>query len=87
MEKYLSDVIGEEYKDWKPGQVIFLSAHTGAGKTYFILNKLVKFAAIEKKKILYLANRSILKKQIQEQINGKVMSFLRSDPEVPNENL
>lgn len=87
MEKYVSEVIKEEYKEWKPGQVIFLSAHTGAGKTYFILNKLVKFSAIEGKKILYLVNRSILKEQIEEKVNTEIKCRLRSDRNITSENL
>ena len=64
MEKYISDKIKEDYKEWKKRQMIFLSAHTGAGKTYFILNELMEFAALNGKRILYLSNRSILKEQI-----------------------
>lgn len=43
MEQYVSEIIREEYKEWKPGQMIFLSAHTGAGKTFFILTPIYNF--------------------------------------------
>ncbi len=87
MEKYVSEVIKEEYKEWKPGQVIFLSAHTGAGKTFFILNELLEFAAISGKRILYLVNRSILKEQIEEKINTEVRNKLRRNKNIKSENL
>lgn len=87
MAEYVSDVIKEEYKEWKPGHMIFLSAHTGAGKTYFVLYELVEFAAIEGKRILYLVNRSILKEQIEEKINTEIRSKLRSNNEITSENL
>lgn len=67
--------------------MIFLSAHTGSGKTFFILNELVRFAALKGKKILYLVNRSILKEQIQEKVNTEVKSRLRRDKGIVSENL
>lgn len=39
-KKYLADQIGEEYKSWKEGELIFIQAPTGTGKSYFILNVL-----------------------------------------------
>ena len=87
MEQYVSEIIREEYKEWKPGQMIFLSAHTGAGKTFFILNELLEFAAISGKRILYLVNRSILKEQIEEKINTEVRNKLRRNKNIKSENL
>lgn len=77
MKKYLSEIIGEEYKEWTDGHIIFLSAHTGAGKSTFILEHLVEYAAREGKRILYLVNRSILKKQIENKLYTKIASQLR----------
>lgn len=34
---YISDIIGDEYKDWNNEKII-LDCGTGRGKTYFILN-------------------------------------------------
>lgn len=62
--KYVSDIIEEKYKEWKPGQSIFISTPTGSGKTTFVLNELVEYAALTNKKILYLVNRKILKEQL-----------------------
>lgn len=43
-KKYLADQIGEEYKSWKEGELIFIQAPTGTGKSYFILNVLLDWA-------------------------------------------
>lgn len=64
--KYVSDIIGTDYKEWKLGQTIFISTPTGSGKTTFVLEKLVKYAALTNKKILYLVNRKILKEQLKK---------------------
>ena len=31
--KYISELVGEEYKQWKAGDIVFLSSPTGSGKT------------------------------------------------------
>ena len=68
---FLENSIGDSYKDWKAGDCIFISAPTGSGKTYFILNKLLAYLSSQpqKKKILYLVNRSILKQQVEKEIS------------------
>ena len=35
--KYIADSIGNDYKNWGAGEVVFISAPTGSGKTTFIL--------------------------------------------------
>lgn len=60
---FFSDLIGETYKNWKNTKIIF-DGGTGSGKTFFIINILAKYAKKHSKKILYLCNRSELKKQI-----------------------
>lgn len=68
--KFISDSIGELYKEWKNGDAIFISAPTGSGKTTFILKTLLPYLAKQEqpKKILYLVNRSILKKQMEKEL-------------------
>lgn len=68
-EKYFSDLIGISYKDWKNTQVIF-DGGTGTGKTYFIVNIFGKYARETGKKIIYLCNRSKLKKQTYENVEA-----------------
>lgn len=62
-----SDIIGDDYKKWHSSKII-LDGGTGTGKTYFILNRLAKYAKKNGKKILYLCNRSALKKQVQIEV-------------------
>lgn len=64
----LSDEIGEKYTEWKDGDCIFISSPTGSGKTHFVLNILRPFLIQNNKKALYLVNRSILKEQIDKEI-------------------
>lgn len=71
----ISDEIGNEYVNWRLGDVIFLNAQTGTGKTYFILNYLLRYAAQNGKKILYLVNRKILKDQLEEEIRSLSVGF------------
>lgn len=88
MEKYFSEVIKEEYKDWTDGHIIFLSGYTGSGKSTLVLEGIVEYAAREGKRILYLVNRSILKKQIEKKINTEIKSKLRrAVPKIPWENI
>lgn len=61
--KRFTDIIGEEYKSWENVKVI-LDGGTDTGKTYFSLNVLGKYAQDTGKKIVYLCNRSELKKQV-----------------------
>lgn len=74
----VSEYIKEEYKNWKEGSgmkggsEIFISAPTGSGKTYFVLNILLPYFYEQKKKILFLVNRRILKEQIETEIQRHV---------------
>ncbi len=66
--KWISDDIGRKYEEWRRGDCIFISAPTGSGKTYFVLNILRPFLIQENRKVLYLVNRRILKEQIEKEI-------------------
>lgn len=61
---YISDIIGDEYKGWDKDDIIFISSPTGTGKTTFIFDKLLPYLKSKNKRILYLVNRSVLKKQL-----------------------
>ena len=45
-KRYVTDIIGDDYKNWKPGDCILITNGTGSGKTYFVKNNLLN--AIEK---------------------------------------
>ena len=64
--EHVSDLIGEEYKNWNKGDVVFLSASTGLGKTYWVMNDLYEYARYCDKKVAILLNRRILKDQVWE---------------------
>lgn len=72
---YVSDVIGEEYKKWRGGDVIKIKTQTGSGKTYFIKNVLIPYIdelndlkITEEMKILLLTNRVGLSRQTKKDL-------------------
>lgn len=66
--RYLSDIIGETYKSWNPSKPIIINTPTGSGKTYFILNTLLKYAFENNKRIVYLTNRNALRNQVKKEV-------------------
>lgn len=69
-KRYIADEIGNEYQSWEKPSIIRIKAPTGSGKSYFILHILLKYACETNQKILYLVNRKILKKQLQEELDN-----------------
>ena len=67
--EYISDKIGEQYKEWKQNDRVYITAPTGSGKTQFILKVLLPYAKTQGRTILYLVNRKILKAQLLEEVN------------------
>ena len=63
--QYVSDKIGDEYKSWNNGDVVFITAQTGTGKNYFVENVLLQYCIDNNKKILYIGNRLNLKRQVK----------------------
>lgn len=68
--KRINEIIGQEYKQWKKGDLIFITAGTGVGKSYFIENTLDEYCIDNRKKILYLTNRNILKEQVKKDLEN-----------------
>ncbi len=66
--KYVSDVIGGDYRNWKKGDRILLKSQTGTGKSYFCLNILAPYVKSKYEKILILANRKVLCEQLEKDI-------------------
>jgi len=62
-KKYISEVIGEEYKEWKKGDMILIKSPTGSGKSEFIKKQLLSWCKGKNKKLLLLSNRTLLYKQ------------------------
>lgn len=76
--EYMENSIGEKYKEWSLGtkaddklaDTVFISSPTGSGKTKFILNTFLPYMAQKGKKILYLVNRTVLKEQLEKDIQS-----------------
>ena len=62
-KQYVSDIIGDEYKEWKKGDIILIKSPTGTGKSEFIKSRLIKWCKTNKKSMLLLSNRDMLKQQ------------------------
>lgn len=88
-KKYISDIIGDEYKEWDKEKII-LDCGTGRGKTTFVLSKLCIHAMENGKFVLYLCNRSKLKEQIEDEVssrnlfNIKVMTYQKLQKDILN---
>lgn len=64
MKKYISDQIDkQEISKWTPEQPVVITAGTGSGKSYFILNTLLKHAEENNERILLLVPRIAIKEQ------------------------
>ena len=73
--QYVTDVIGEEYKKWRSGDVVKIKTQTGSGKTYFIKNSLIPYIdelnalkIFNDFKVLILTNRINLSRQIKKDL-------------------
>ena len=66
--KYISEIISEEEITTWENQNILITAPTGAGKSYFIKNKLYDYALAMIKKILYLLPRLDTVLQFRDEI-------------------
>ncbi|MCI8465377.1 MAG: DEAD/DEAH box helicase family protein, partial [Lachnospiraceae bacterium] len=72
-KRYVADKIGKEYQEWPNGYAYFIKAPTGSGKSRFVTHNLLKYIIkqnIEKehKRVLYLVNRVVLKKQLEKDL-------------------
>lgn len=65
--KWVTEIIGDEYKKWRKGDIITIQAQTGTGKTYFIKNELIPFMDYHEH-MLILANRINLKRQLKKDL-------------------
>lgn len=76
--KSVSDLIGNEYLEWKPGIPYILSSQTGRGKTTFVMTRLLKYAAAQNKDVLYICNRKALYAQVDQIAADMTQSFKNS---------
>ena len=73
----VSDLIGDEYLNWKPGIPYVLSSQTGRGKTTFVMTRLLRNAAAQNRDVLYICNRKALHAQV-EQIISNMMQEIKN---------
>lgn len=62
---WVTDTIGDEYKQWTEGDSVFIKAQTGTGKSQFTKTRLVNHAEKNEEFILYICNRINLKRQVK----------------------
>ena len=64
--QYISNIIGQEYKTWKPSDIILMGAQTGTGKNHFIENYFIPW--MSPNKVLFVSNRTNLKRQVKKRL-------------------
>lgn len=79
--RYVSDIIGDDYKGWKTGDRILIETGTGSGKTYFVLNTLLRHAKAQGKHLVYFCNRKYLSLQVQAAARKLLLDELGEDRE------
>lgn len=65
--EWVSNVIGEDYKNWNKGDIVTIKAQTGTGKTHFITNKLIPHMG-DYERMLIVSNRRNLKRQFKKDL-------------------
>lgn len=81
--QYLTALIGENYKYWKQGTGVLIASQTGTGKTTFILEKLLTYAAENNRYVVYVCNRKSLSNQMREII---INNLFGNDSEIKPED-
>lgn len=64
----ITELVKENFENWRTGTRIIFDAGVNSGKTYFILNILLPWAYQKHWKILYLCNRVPLRNEIQREV-------------------
>ena len=64
----ITELVKENFKNWRDGTRIVFDAGVNSGKTYFILNVLLPWAYQKHRKIIYLCNRVPLRNEIQQEV-------------------
>lgn len=74
VRRYVTDLIGDEYKKWESRERILLSYPTGMGKTYFILHVLLRHAAELGEHLVYYCNRKFLNLQMVAAVKQQIIA-------------
>ncbi len=68
--------LNQEIYKWRSNTPVVIAAGTGAGKTTWVLDVLLKKVANEKKKMLYLTNRAALNEQIKRKLIENLKEYM-----------
>ena len=79
--RFLADIIGEDYKQWKAGESVLAATSTGSGKTWFVLNRLLPYAKEQGKHVVYYCNRKFLNMQVQASAKKRIYDDMGQDKE------
>ena len=79
--RYVSDTIGDDYKNWKNYDRILISTGTGSGKSTFVLQTLLRHAKGQNKHVVYFCNRRFLNFQLQSIVQQILYNELGEDSE------
>lgn len=81
--KWVSETIGEGYKKWRKGDVVYIQAQTGTGKTFFITGDEKVKGLLDKmpcwEKLIYICNRIELKRQLKIDLLNKFGIRIKRD--------
>ncbi len=81
--KWVSETIGDEYKKWRKGDVVYIQAQTGTGKTFFITGDEKVKGLLDKmpcwEKLIYICNRIELKRQLKIDLLNKFGIRIKRD--------
>lgn len=83
--RFISETIGEEYRNWRAGENILIDSPTGSGKSTFVLKKLLPYAIENGKSIVYLCNRKILNSQFTENTERELEILFKDAGGIPAE--
>ena len=85
MKRYLSDIIDEQtISKWGVGTDVVIDTPTGSGKTTFVFNRLLPYAAERGMYLVYICNRRVISKQVSEEVyalNEEDIAALKTVPE------
>lgn len=65
---YIGNQLDYSFKNWRKERAVIIKAPTGAGKTWFVIKKIVAFAIRKRKNILIITNRSPLNISYKKEI-------------------
>lgn len=88
--KWVSEIIGEDYKLWNNGDIITIQAQTGTGKTFFITGNKDEKGLIDRignKSLVYICNRVELKRQVKLDLLKKFDELYKIEGSNDNENI